>query len=133
MTSDLSPLHRRLIVATTLSAAFLSVLTQFLLITAFPKIIDEFAIDSTQVQWLTTSFMLTAAIFIPITAYFIDSFQTRALMMGAMTLFFIGTLIGLSAPSFSVLIIGRIIQGIGSGVMIPLMQTVLFLLYPREK
>src|SRR5699024_8966406 len=116
-----------------LSAAFLSVLTQFLLITAFPKIMDEFAINSTQVQWLTTSFMLTAAIFIPITAYFIDTFQTRTLMMGAMALFFTGTLIGLIAPTFPVLITGRVIQGIGSGVMIPLMQTVLFLLYPKEK
>ncbi|HLQ71054.1 MAG TPA: MDR family MFS transporter [Bacillota bacterium] len=134
MTShNLSPLYRRLIVATTLSAAFLSVLTQFLLLTAFPKIMDEFTINSTQVQWLTTSFMLTAAVFIPITAYFIDRFQTRTLMMGAMFLFTLGTLIGLVAPSFPVLIVGRVVQGIGSGVMIPLMQTVLFLLYPREK
>lgn len=134
MTSNnLSPLHRRLIVAITLSASFLSVLTQFLLITAFPQIMDEFAINSTQVQWLTTSFMLTAAIFIPITAYFIDAFQTRTIMMGAMALFFIGTLTGLLAPSYPILIVGRVIQGIGSGVMIPLMQTVLFLLYPREK
>src|SRR5699024_2545279 len=100
MTShNLSPLYRRLIVATTLSAAFLSVLTQFLLLTAFPKIMDEFTINSTQVQWLTTSFMLTAAVFIPITAYFIDRFQTRTLMMGAMSLFFVGTFFGMMAPN----------------------------------
>lgn len=133
MTTNLSPLHRRLIVAITLSAAFLSVLTQFLLITAFPEIMNGFTINSTQVQWLTTSFMLTAAIFIPITAFFIDRFKTRTLMMGAMCLFFVGTFIGLMAPNFPVLITGRVVQGIGSGVMIPLMQTILFLLYPREK
>ncbi|MEW9677400.1 MDR family MFS transporter [Lentibacillus sp. L22] len=125
--------HRLLIVAITLSASFLSVLTQFLLITAFPKIMKEFAVNSTEVQWLTTSFMLTVAILIPITAYFIDKFQTRTLMMSAMSLFLIGTVVGLFAPSFPVLIAGRIIQGMGSGVMIPLMQTVLFLLYPKEK
>ncbi|QHS24145.1 multidrug efflux MFS transporter [Virgibacillus sp. MSP4-1] len=132
-TLDLSPLHRRLIIATTLSAAFLSVLTQFLLITAFPKIMDEFAIDSTDVQWLTTSYMITAAILIPITAYFIDRFKTRTLMMSAMILFFAGTLLGLFAPSFPFLIAGRVVQGIGSGIMIPLMQTIMFLLYPKEK
>ncbi|SFE24427.1 drug resistance transporter, EmrB/QacA subfamily [Lentibacillus persicus] len=132
-TNDLSRLHRRLIVATTLSASFLSVLTQFLLITAFPKIMTEFNIDSSEVQWLTTSFMLTVAVLIPITGYFIDRFKTRTLMTSAMTLFFIGTLIGLIAPSFSILIVGRIVQGIGSGIMIPLMQTIMFLSYPREK
>ncbi|MFD1360908.1 MDR family MFS transporter [Lentibacillus salinarum] len=134
MTStNLSPLHRRLIVATTLSASFLSVLTQFLLITAFPKIMIEFEINSSDVQWLTTSFMLTVAILIPITAYLIDRFKTRTLMLSAMTLFFTGTLIGFVAPSFSILIAGRIVQGMGSGIMIPLMQTVMFLSYPKEK
>ncbi|MGP4105976.1 MDR family MFS transporter [Virgibacillus sp. L01] len=134
MTSaNLSRFQRRLIVGIVLSAAFLSVLTQFLLITAFPKIMNAFEINSTEVQWLTTSYMLTIAVLIPITAYLIDKFQTRTLMMGAMFLFFAGTLICLVAPSFPILIIGRVIQGMGSGIMIPLMQTMLFLLYPKEK
>src|SRR5699024_1855602 len=117
----------------TLSASFLSVLMQFLLITAFPKIMVEFSINSTEVQWLTTSFMLTVAILIPITAFFIDKFKTRTLMISAISLFFTGTFIGLIAPSFPILIAGRIIQGMGSGIMIPLMQTILFLIYPKEK
>src|SRR5690625_5372670 len=54
-------------------------------------------------------------------------------MMSLLILYIIGTIVGLFAPTFPVLIIGRIIQGMGSGIMIPLMQTVLFLLYPREK
>ena len=54
-------------------------------------------------------------------------------MLSAMSLFFMGTLIGLIAPSFSILLTGRIIQGMGSGIMIPLMQTILFLIYPKEK
>ncbi|HLR63323.1 MAG TPA: MDR family MFS transporter [Lentibacillus sp.] len=131
--SNLSRFHRRLIVAITLSASFLSVLTQFLLITAFPKIMHEFAINSTDVQWLTTGYMLTIAVLIPITAYFIDTFKTRNLMMSAMLLFLIGTLICLVAPSFPILLVGRVFQGMGSGIMIPLMQTILFLMYPREK
>ncbi|MUV36944.1 putative MFS-type transporter YcnB [Lentibacillus sp. JNUCC-1] len=129
----LSLFHRRLIVATALSASFLSVLTQFLLITAFPEIMKEFDVNSTEVQWLTTAYMLTIAVLIPVTAYLIDRFKTRTLMMSAMFLFFIGTLVGMLAPSFPVLIAGRVIQGMGSGIMIPLMQTVLFLMYPKEK
>lgn len=133
MKPTLSLFQKRLIVGVTLSASFLSVLTQFLLLTAFPKIMEEFSINSTEVQWLTTSFMLTVAILIPITAYFIDTFKTRTLMISALILYIIGTIVGIVAPTFSTLILGRIIQGIGSGIMIPLMQTVLFLLYPREK
>ncbi|MFA1819540.1 MDR family MFS transporter [Virgibacillus oceani] len=129
----LSPVHRRLLVAIALAGSFLSVLTQFLLITAFPKIMAEFEINASQVQWLTTSFMLAIAILIPMTAYLIDKFKTRTLMISAMLLFFLGTLLGLYSPSFEVLLAGRIIQGISSGIMMPLMQTILFLVYPREK
>lgn len=131
--NNLTRFHKRLIVAITLSAAFLSVLTQFLLITAFPKIMEEFSINSTQVQWLTTIYMLTIAVLIPITAFFIDRFRTRTLLLTAMSLFFIGTLLGMVSPTFSVLLVGRVFQGMGSGIMIPLMQTILFLVYPREK
>lgn len=131
--ANLSLRHRRLIVAIALSGSFLSVLTQFLLITAFPKIMAEFEINASEVQWLTIGYMLALAILIPMTAYLIDKFKTRTLMMSAMILFSLGTLIGLFAPSFEILLAGRIIQGMGSGVMMPLMQTLLFLVYPREK
>jgi EmrB/QacA subfamily drug resistance transporter len=129
----LSPVHRRLLVSIALAGSFLSVLTQFLLITAFPEIMAEFEINASQVQWLTTGFMLAIAVLIPMTAYLIDKFNTRTLMMSAMLLFFLGTLLGLFSPSFEVLLAGRIIQGISSGIMMPLMQTILFLVYPREK
>ncbi|GAB3799442.1 MDR family MFS transporter [Virgibacillus kimchii] len=129
----LSPVHRRLLVSIALAGSFLSVLTQFLLITAFPKIMVEFDINASQVQWLTTSFMLAIAVLIPMTAYLIDKFNTRTLMIGSMLLFLFGTLLGLFSPSFEVLLAGRVIQGISSGIMMPLMQTILFLVYPREK
>lgn len=132
-TDNLSLFHRRLIVSITLSAAFLSVLTQFMLITAFPKIMIDFNVNSTQVQWLTTGYMITMAILIPITAFFIDRFKTRTLIMSAMLFYILGTTIALFAPSFSTLLIGRIVQGIGSGIMIPLMQTILFLVYPKDQ
>lgn len=129
----LTKIQRNIIVILTLTASFLSVLMMFLLITAFPKIMQEFTINSTEVQWLTTGFMLTMAILIPITAYFIDTFKTRTIMFAAMGFFIIGTMISLFATSFPVLLLGRIFQGMGSGVMMPLMQTVLYLIYPRDQ
>src|SRR5690625_2089532 len=131
--TKLTNVQRRIIVAITLSSSFLSVLMMFLLITAYPRIMQEFSINSTQVQWLTTSFMLTTAVLIPITAYFIDRFSTLIVMISAMGLFLLGTFVGFMAQSFPMLIIGRLIQGIGSGIMIPLMQTILYLVFPREQ
>lgn len=134
MTSmNLTRSQRNLIVTVTLSASFLTVLLQFLLITAFPKIMSEFNVNSTEVQWLTTSYMLTSAVLVPITAFLIDRFKTRTLMLGAMLFFLTGTVIGFLAPSFAILIVGRILQAIASGILMPLMQTILFLIYPRDK
>jgi len=131
--TNLSLAHRRLIVAIALSAAFLSVLTQFLLITAFPRIMAEFEINASEVQWLTIVYMLAIAVLIPMTGYLIDKFKTRTLMMTAMILFSLGTIIGLVSPSFEILLAGRVIQGGAAGMMMPLMQTLLFLVFPRER
>src|SRR5690554_6653670 len=119
---DLSIFQRRMIVSTVLAASFLSVFMQFLLITAFPKIMIEFQIDASEVQWLTTSYMLAFAVLIPMTAYLIDRFKLRTLILSALFLFFLGTLIGLFSPSFKWLLLGRMVQGIGSGILMPLMQ-----------
>lgn len=132
-TKQLTKFEKNIMIGLTLTASFLSVLMMFLLITAFPKIMVEFAVNSTQVQWLTTSFMLTMTILIPITAYFIDTYGTRAVMLVSMVLFVLGTFISLIANSFGVLLLGRIIQGMGSGMMMPLMQTILYILFPRSK
>lgn len=77
--------------------------------------------------------MLVNGIMIPITAFLINRFTTRQLFFTAIGLFGIGTLISAIAPSFVVLLIGRILQAAGAGVMMPLMQTILFLIYPIEK
>src|SRR5690625_6867157 len=92
-TDNISLFHRRLIVSITLSAAFLSVLTQFMLITAFPKIMIVFKVKSTQFQWLTTGYMITMAILIPITAFFIFRFKTRTLIISAMLFYILVTMI----------------------------------------
>nr|WP_239575628.1 DHA2 family efflux MFS transporter permease subunit [Geomicrobium sediminis] len=129
----MTPKKRRLLVGILLSTSFLSVLNQFLLITAFPQIMSDFQINATEVQWLTTIFMLSIAILVPITAYLIDRFTARALLMAAVLSFLAGTFVAAIAPNFETLLVGRVLQGAGSGMMMPLMQTILLLVYPREQ
>lgn len=116
-----------------ISGAFAAILNQTLLGTALPHIMTDLNLDASTAQWLTSIFMLVNGVMIPITAFLIERFTTRALFLSAMGLFAGGTLICAIAPNFGFLMVGRIIQASGAGIIMPLMQTILFLIYPVEK
>ena len=118
------------IVILLLSGGFISILNQTLMITAIPPIMEEMGVSANTGQWLTTIFMLVNGIMIPITAFLIERYTTRQLFTTAMSIFTIGTLFAAFAFDFSTLITGRIIQSIGAGIMMPLMQSVFLLMFP---
>ncbi|MGD6817403.1 MDR family MFS transporter [Metabacillus sp. 113a] len=121
------------IVAVLMSGAFIAILNQTLLATALPHIMEELSLSSVTAQWLQTVFLLVNGIMIPITAFLTGKFTTRALYLSAMGLFAAGTLICAVSGGFTMLIMGRILQGAGAGIIIPLIQTVLFVIFPVEK
>lgn len=125
--------NRKTIVALLLAGGFISILNQTLMITAIPPIMEEMGITANTAQWLTTVFMLVNGIMIPISAFLLERFTTRQLFLTAMGVFIVGTLVAAVAPNFSVLLIGRVIQSAGAGVMLPLMQTVFLLIFPVHK
>ncbi|OZU87146.1 MFS transporter [Virgibacillus indicus] len=116
-----------------ISGAFVAILNQTLLGTALPHIMRDLNVDENTVQWLQSIFMLVNGIMIPITAFFIERFTTRGLFLTAMSLFGVGTIICAVAPDFSFLLAGRVLQAAGAGIIMPLMQTILFLIFPIEK
>ncbi|HET7578637.1 MAG TPA: DHA2 family efflux MFS transporter permease subunit, partial [Bacillales bacterium] len=125
--------NRTLLVSVILAGAFVVILNQTLLNTAIPKIMQDLSISASTAQWLTTGFMLTNGVMIPVTAFLIEKFSTRKLFITAMSLFSAGTLIAAFAPSFPLLLTARIVQASGAGLMIPLMQTIFLLVFPVEK
>ncbi|WP_143588904.1 MDR family MFS transporter [Terribacillus halophilus] len=126
-------INRKATVTIFIIGAFVTILNQTLLVTALPHIMSDFDITADEGQWLTTAFMLTNGILIPITAFLIEKYSTRRLFLFAMTTFSIGTLVAAVAPAFSILLLARIIQAIGAGIMMPLMQTVFLTIFPPEK
>ncbi|WP_284139329.1 MULTISPECIES: DHA2 family efflux MFS transporter permease subunit [unclassified Virgibacillus] len=116
-----------------ISGAFVAILNQTLLVTAIPHIMRDLNLEPSVVQWLQSVFLLVNGIMIPITAFLIERFTTRGLFLSAMGLFGLGTLVCAIAPDFTFLMIGRILQASGAGIMMPLMQTILFLIFPIEK
>ena len=93
----------------------------------------EFEVNPTTVQWLTNGYMLVNGILIPASAFLIQRFTNRKLFLTAMTLFTLGTLIAAISPTFSILLLARLIQAAGSAVMMPLLMNVMLTAFPIEK
>lgn len=113
--------------------AFVAFLNNTLLNVALPTIMEEFDVKPSQVQWLTTAYMLVNGILIPASAYFIQKFKNRTLFITAMGLFTLGTLIAMIAPGFWILVLGRMIQACGSAIMMPLLMNVMLIAFPIER
>ncbi|MEC0093559.1 DHA2 family efflux MFS transporter permease subunit [Paenibacillus macquariensis] len=121
------------IVVALMIGAFVAFLNQTLLNVALPSIMNDLKIDATTGQWLTTGYMLVNGVLIPVTAYLISRFTTRQLFISAMSLFTIGTLICGLSPNFGILMVGRVIQASGAGIIMPLMMVVFLNIFPIEK
>ncbi|WP_256754987.1 MFS transporter [Bifidobacterium longum] len=81
------PANTTAMVITLMIGSFVAILNQTLMISALPTLMHEFDVPSSTVQWLTTGFMLTNGIMIPITAFPIETFTTRQLFLHAMGIF----------------------------------------------
>ncbi|MEC2158802.1 MDR family MFS transporter [Virgibacillus halodenitrificans] len=113
--------------------AFFAILNETLLNIALTTLMEEFHISLPTVQWMATGFMLVMGIVIPVSALLLQWFTTRQLFLGTMTVFSIGTAISAMAPSFSILLVGRLIQAVGTGLLMPIIFNVFLLIYPPHK
>ena len=121
------------IVAVVVLGALLALLNQTVMSPALPVIMSDFAIDASTAQWIMSIYPLVSGIMVPVSAFLIDKFSTRALFFGATLVFALGTLLCAAAPDFLFLIIGRVLQAAGSGVLMPLVSVVPMLVFPVEK
>ncbi|MEH7418574.1 DHA2 family efflux MFS transporter permease subunit [Neobacillus drentensis] len=113
--------------------AFVAILNQTLLNVAIPHIMNDLGVSANTVQWLSTGYMLVNGILIPVTAYLIEKFGTRKLFIAAILLFTLGSLVCSLSINFTMLMIGRVVQASGAGIIMPLLMTVFFALFPPEK
>ncbi|MBU3570312.1 DHA2 family efflux MFS transporter permease subunit [Priestia aryabhattai] len=109
---------------------FLAILNQTLLNVAIPHLITEFGVTANTAQWLLTGYMLVNGALIPLSAFLIERFGVRRLFLFAMVCFTVGSLICGIAPTFSIMLTGRLIQAIGGGVLSPLVMTIIVFIFP---
>ncbi|TGB03873.1 MDR family MFS transporter [Halobacillus salinus] len=113
--------------------AFFAILNETLLNIALTTLMGVFDIPAPVVQWMVTGFMLVMGILIPISALLLQTFTTRQMFIGTMTVFTIGTTISALAPNFGVLLAGRLLQAVGTGLLIPIIFNTFLLIFPPER
>ncbi len=115
-----------------IAAAILSA-AQSVVTTGIAGIMADFHISSTTAQWIYSSFLLVLGVMIPLSAFFTRRFKVKTILLASLTLFLIGSIIAYFAPNIEVLILARVVQAIGSGILLPITQIVLFKVIPEEK
>jgi DHA2 family lincomycin resistance protein-like MFS transporter len=111
------------LIALLVASAFVVILNETIMSVALPDLMREFGVGATTAQWLTTAFLLTMAVVIPITGWLLTRFPLRSVFVAAMTSFSLGTLIAALAPVFPMLVAGRVVQAVGTALMMPLLIT----------
>ncbi len=128
-----APPRAGLLIAVLVGSAFVMILNETILSVALRDLTVDLGVPATTVQWLTSGFLLTMAVVIPITGYLLERFTPRAVFLTSLSLFSAGTLLAALAPGFEVLLAGRVGQAAGTAVMIPLLMTTIMRLVPAER
>ena len=112
---------------------FLGNFTQLQLASALPTIVDEFHITLTTGQWLTSVFQLVMGVMVPLTGFLTKRFSTRQIVITSMAVFTLGSLLSWQSQTFALVLLGRILEAVGTGTMWPVLQITVFSIYPLAK
>lgn len=105
--------------------SFSGVVVETAMNVTFPTLMNEFSIGTSTVQWMTTSYLLILAIIMPMSSFLNRRFKTKSIFTVAMIFYISGILCGFAAPTFVLLLLGRILEGIGTGLALPLMFNII--------
>lgn len=105
--------------------SFTGVVIETAMNVTFPSLMKEFSVSTALVQWITTGYLLVLAVVIPLSGYLKERFLMKRLFLTASGLFILGTLLGAWSPDFLLLLLGRILQGAGTGIALPLMFNII--------
>ncbi len=94
---------------------------------------NDFSVSSTQAQWSYSVFLLVVGVMIPLSAFISRRFYARTIFFFSLIIFLLGSIICYFSTSLIVLIIGRILQAIGNGIIMPYVQILLLRTIPEEK
>lgn len=101
---------------------FFGIMCSTMMNIALPTLMRHFHLSSARVQWVSNGYMLVNALMIPVSAYLIKKYSYKNLFVGFTAIFGLGTILGAIAPTFELIVVGRMVQAVGSGIMMPLVN-----------
>ncbi|WP_417599029.1 DHA2 family efflux MFS transporter permease subunit [Pararhodobacter oceanensis] len=122
--------RNRLVIFLLLISTFIMILNETIMNVALPRLMTELDVTANAAQWLTTAFLLTMAVVIPVTGWLLQRLHTRTVFLMAMSFFSLGTLVCALAPGLGLLVVGRVVQACGTAMMMPLLMTTVITLVP---
>lgn len=125
--------HPWLAMVALMIGAFVGMLSETSLNIALPQLMQAFNVPTGTIQWLVTGYMLVIGIILPLSSLLTKWFSTRQLVITGLIAFIVGAIISAVAPTFGILLTGRMIQGIGTGIVLPLMFTVAMNVFAPDK
>ena len=124
--------RNRLVINLLLVSSFVVILNETMMAVATPALMESLGVTAAAAQWLTTAFLLTMAVGIPMTGFLLQRLHTRTVFILAMSLFSLGTFAATLAPGLTLLVGARVIQASGTAIMMPLLMTTIMTLVPPE-
>jgi DHA2 family lincomycin resistance protein-like MFS transporter len=125
--------RNKLVINVLLVSTFVVMLNETAMSVAIPPLMTALNVPATAAQWLTTAFLLTMAVVIPITGFLLQRLNSRPIFILAMALFSLGTAVAAIAPNLTVLVIARVVQASGTAIMMPLLMTTVMTLVPPDQ
>lgn len=125
--------NTRAIMASLLICGLFGFLSETALNVALTNLMEVFQISAATAQWLTTGYLLTIGILMPISGLLLQTFTTRQLFTGSLISLIVGTLIAALAFNFEMLMFGRVLQAVGMSFLLPLLFNTILVIYPPEK
>ncbi|WP_257183261.1 MFS transporter [Corynebacterium cystitidis] len=114
-------------------AAFIATFNETFLNVGFTPMMADFGVDVSTIQWLATAYILGAAVMTPTAGFFMRRFGTKPLFLATTSTLIIGGIITALAPNFGVMLVGRIFQSIGTGLLVPIGMMIALTVAPRPK
>lgn len=121
------------VVTTVMLGAFVAILNQTLINVALPHMMQDFNVETSTIQWLVTGYMLVNGVLIPISPFLIAKFPAKTLFVSGMSFFTIGAFVCSIAPTFAIMLAGRLTQAVGAGIIMQLMMVMMLSIFPPER
>ena len=112
---------------------FMTLLDTTIVDIVLPHMMSAFDVEADDIQWVVTSYMIASAVAMPSVGWLGEKLGHRNTYLLGIGLFTtMSTLCGIS-PNFETMILGRVFQGFGEGLAVPMSMTLLFEIFPPER